>query len=51
MEDKAIQIKLSTLQGVLNYLAQQKYADVAGIISTINQEIQPQLAEKTDESK
>lgn len=46
-----LQIEQSTIEKVVNYLAQQKYVEVVQILGELQEQVRPQIEQKPAEEK
>lgn len=43
MQDQEVTLKLSLINGLLNYLGTRPYAEVANVIQAIGEQVSPQI--------
>ena len=43
MQDQEVALKLSLINGLLNYLSTRPYAEVANVIQAIHEQVAPQI--------
>lgn len=48
MQDQDIKLKLSLINGLLNYLSTRPYAEVANVIQAIHEQASPQIQVPTE---
>lgn len=51
MQDQDVKIKLSLINGLLNYLGTRPYAEVANVIQAVHEQVAPQIQVPTDVEK
>ena len=48
MQDQDIKLKLSLINGLLNYLGTRPYAEVANVIQAVHEQVAPQIQASTE---
>lgn len=49
MDDKKVELTISLLNGLLNYLGSRPYGEVANLIQSMQQQVAPQLQAPADD--